>query len=129
MLDTNVLVSAVIASGVPSDLVAVSRRGAFANVSSPYIIEEFRRVMCAKLGLDPAEVDRVALAIARAAEMVPVFEASRLWCEDAGDNPVVETAVRGEASHLVTGDRRLLMARVESLDIVTPAEFAELLRG
>ncbi|MDZ4064572.1 MAG: putative toxin-antitoxin system toxin component, PIN family [Coriobacteriia bacterium] len=124
VLDTNVLVSAVIARGVPNDLVATSRRGAFVNVSSPYIIEDFRRVMTAKLGLDTAEVDRVALAIARTAEMVPVFDASRPWCGDMGDNPVIETAVQGGASHLVTGDRRLLTARVETVEFITPADFA-----
>lgn len=127
VLDTNVLVSAVIAHGVPSDLVAASRRGTFANVSSPYIIDEFRRVMTVKLGLDGTDVDRLALAIGRSSEMVPVFAASRLWCEDASDNPVIETAVRGGASHLVTGDRRLLMVRVESLEIVMPSAFTALL--
>jgi len=130
VLDTNVLISAIIADGVPSQLVASARRGEFAAVCSPYIIDELRRVMTAKLGFDAEEVDRIALAIARSSQMVPVFEASGRWCDDLADDAIIETALRGDADYLVTGDRRLLGACVErpgTLAMVTAGEFARFL--
>lgn len=129
VLDTNVLISAVISDGMPNRLVAAGRRGTFEAVCSPYIIDEFRRIMVGKLGMDSGDVDRIALAIARASVMTPVFEASDSWCDDDADDAVIETALRGRATYLVTGDRRLLQVRVEGLTVVTVAQFAESLTG
>jgi putative PIN family toxin of toxin-antitoxin system len=127
VVDTNVLISAVLAPGLPGDVVAAGRAGRYHPVTSPYIIEEFRRVMVRRLDLESADVDRIALAIARSAEVVPVFEASRAWCGDPADDAVIETALRGEASHIVTGDRRLRATEMDSVEFVTPKEFLELL--
>ena len=132
VLDTNILISAIIADGLPSRLVASVRRGEFVAVCSPYIIDELRRVMTEELGFDAEEVDRIALAIARASEMVPVFEASGQWCEDAADDAIIETALRGGAGYVVTGDRRLLGVCGEKsggVAIVTMGEFAVRVEG
>ena len=131
-LDTNILISAIISDGVPSQLVASARRGEFVAVCSPYIIDELRRVMTGKLGFDAEEVDRIALAIARGSQMVPVFEASGTWREDAADDAIIETALRGDAAYVVTGDRRLLGVRIGGppcVVVVTAGEFAELVEG
>ena len=104
------------------------------TVTIPYeVVDELlRRVMTGKLGFDAEEVDRIALAIARASEMVPVFEASGTWCEDAADDTIIETALRGGAAYVVTGDRRLLRVCGEGpggVAIVTAGEFAAVIEG
>lgn len=129
VVDTNVLISAVIGTGVPRELVAAGRAGRFLIVSSPYLIEEFRRIMIGKMALDREQVDRIAFAIARAAEVVPVFEATRQWCSDRADDAVVETAIHGGATHVITGDRRLARCSVAALEFTTPAAFLGLLEA
>ena len=132
VLDTNILISAVISDGIPARLVASARRGGFVAVCSPYIIDEMRRVMTGKLGFDAEEVDRIALAIARGSQMVSVFEASDRWCDDPADDAIIETALRGEADYIVTGDRQLLEVCVEghgAVAIVTAGEFVGLVEG
>lgn len=127
VLDTNILISAIIADGLPSRLISSARRGEFVAVCSPYIIDELWRVMTDKLGFDAEEVDRIALAIAHASEMVPVFEATGRWCEDAADDAIIETALRGGAGYVVAGDRRLLGVCGEKsagVAVVTAGEFA-----
>ncbi|MRR13568.1 putative toxin-antitoxin system toxin component, PIN family [bacterium] len=129
VLDTNILVSAALSRGAPYEAVIAARAGRFEQVCSPYIIEELRRVMTDKLGFELVELERLTLAIARKSVMVPVFEASRHWCSDGADDAVVETALRGVATHLVTGDRRLLQTEVELIEIVTAQEFLQALEG
>lgn len=129
VVDANVLISALIGTGVPRDLVTAGRSGRFRIVTSPYIVEEFRRVMIGKLGMDRAQVDRIAYAIARSAQVVPVFEAAREWCGDRADDAIVETAIVGDASHIVTGDRRLRECSVAAVEFVGPADFLELLEA
>jgi predicted nucleic acid-binding protein len=41
---------------------------------------------------------------------------------DAEDDPIVETALAGRATLIVTGDRQLLQARVCGIEILTVAE-------
>jgi len=127
LLDTNVLISAVIGTGLPRDIVVAGRTGRFRAVSSPYVVEEFRRVTVGKFEFDAPEVDRIAYAIARSCDVVPVFDSSTRWCSDRADDAVIETAMQGRASFIVTGDRHLLRCEVGALEFVTPAQFAQIL--
>lgn len=129
VVDTNVLISAVIGTGAPCDVVTAGRCGRFRIVTSPYIVEEFRRVMVGKLGLDREQVDRIAYTIARSAEVVPVFEAARVSCSDRADDAIIDTAIVGDASYIVTGDRRLRACSVAAVEFVGPAEFLALLEA
>jgi hypothetical protein len=46
---------------------------------------------------------------------------------DVDDDPVVEAALVGRATHLVTGDLRIHEVSVEGIRVVTPAQAAEVL--
>lgn len=127
VLDTNMLVSAILTDGPAAAIMRASRDGRFAHVTSGYILDESRRVMTVKLGLTPSDVDDVLLRVAAAADVQPLFSANRRWCGDAGDDAVVETAVRGAADCLVTGDRLLLRAAIDEMRIVSVREFVDLL--
>ena len=67
----------------------------------------------------------VALAAA-VAEWAPIAGAN-LGCRDPADDKILETALVGDADHLVTGDGDLLaMSPFHGIPIVTPARFPEL---
>lgn len=123
VLDTNVIVSSVIGDGAPAVLMRRARAGRFTAVISGYILEEMWRVMVDKLAFDAAEVEKILLHIANASDVIPLFETASMWCGDAADNPVVETAIQGRADVLVTGDRRLLGTSGLPIRAVTAAAF------
>ncbi|MDI6711384.1 MAG: putative toxin-antitoxin system toxin component, PIN family [Bacillota bacterium] len=117
VLDTNVLLSALIFPGGPPDKafrLAMQRR--YTLLTSDFILEELERVLRLKFGL---------LITDTAAEIVP--PAARLHVVEAcdGDNRILECAVDGRASHLVTGDRKHLypLRHFEGIRIVLPSEF------
>ena len=74
-------------------------------------------------GDEPAAA-AVALAeeIASFAEVVPLMADSGSWVVDKDDDPVVEAALMGRATHLVTGDARIHEVAVDGVRVVTPAE-------
>lgn len=127
VIDTNVLISSVIGQGSPRQVVIEGRRGAFEPVCSPYIINEFRLVMQAKFHLEVEQVEKIAFAIARSSVVVPVFEASQQWCSDPADDAVVETAIMGMATHIVTGDRRLSATAIDLIEFIDPTAFLRLI--
>ena len=123
VFDTNVLVSSIIGDGVPAQIVKGVRRGVFVLVLSAYILEETRRVMVEKLELDVTEVEAILVRIAGFSEVVPVLGTTQHWCADSTDNPIVETALQGRESMLVTGDKRFLATIGLPVDVITPTEF------
>jgi putative PIN family toxin of toxin-antitoxin system len=113
VLDTNVLVSALIAATGPSNLLyQVWRAGRFTLVTSEDQLDEFRRVtrsarlrpylLPAAAGTMFNELRLLALVLTR----LPTLAISR----DPGDNFVIAMAQEGRADFLVTGDKRDLLA-------------------
>jgi putative PIN family toxin of toxin-antitoxin system len=113
VLDTNVLVSALIATTGPSNhLYQAWRAGRFTLVTSEDQLEEFRRVtrsarlrpylLPAAAGTMFNELRLLALVLIR----LPKLNISR----DPGDNFVIAMAKEGRADYLVTGDKRDLLA-------------------
>jgi uncharacterized protein len=130
VLDTNVLVSAVLFNGAPERVVAMARAGTIAGVTSLFILDEFRRVLCGpKFGIDRTTAEGLAVLIADFTEVVAVERASGTWVTDPGDDPIVEAALVAGATHIVTGDRALLRATVPGLQIVSVAELLDALGG
>ncbi|MBU2601107.1 MAG: putative toxin-antitoxin system toxin component, PIN family [Actinobacteria bacterium] len=120
MLDTNVLVSAVLFGGEPGRVVDAVREGVFVGVTSLYILDEFRSVLVRpKFGIPPDLAEGLALEIGGFTEVVAVERATTSWVDDPGDDPVVETAVVSGATHIVTGDRVLLRTSVPGVRVVT----------
>lgn len=120
VLDTNVLVSAVLFGGEPGRVVDAAREGVLVGVTSLYILNEFRTVLVRpKFGIPQDVAESLALEIAELTEVVAVERTTRSWVDDPGDDPVVETAVLSGATHIVTGDRVLLRTSIPGVRVVT----------
>jgi putative PIN family toxin of toxin-antitoxin system len=127
-LDTNVLVSAVLFGGVPGRLIEAARTGRVVGVVSLHVLSEFVDVLTRpRFGVDEATAVALAEEIASFAEVVPLLDATGEWVSDRNDDPVVEAALVGCATHVVTGDVRVLAVRVEGLQMVTPVAAVRLL--
>ena len=122
-LDTNVLVSAVLFGGVPGRLIDAVRDGRVEGIVSLHVLSEFVDVLTRpRFGIDEDTAVALAEEIASFAGVVTLMVASGSWVADTDDDPVVEAALVGGATHLVTGDARIHEVAVEGLRVVTPAE-------
>lgn len=129
MLDTNVVVSALVFPRGPSGLIrAAWSSGTFVPLASAGTAKEIIRVLAyPKFKL--SENDREQLL----ADYLPCTHAVRIPeppprtppCRDPFDVQFLQLAVAGRASVLVTGDADLLvLAGQTRFEILTPGEFA-----
>src|SRR4051812_46959365 len=134
VLDSSVLVSAFLKPGsLPATLLLHAREGAFSLVLSTYILEETATVLVRpktlgryRYSLD--EVGQFCRALVAVAEMAGEPPDIDAVPSDPKDNPIVATAVAGQAAYLVTGDRAHLLPIKEhaGVRIVSPREFLDL---
>jgi putative PIN family toxin of toxin-antitoxin system len=123
VLDTNVLVAAFVARGVCTDIF----ERVIADhelVLSPYILDEFERVMSAKLGFDQNRVKRALALFRRVGQIVTPEPLAEPVCRDKDDDAVLALARSSNAVCLVTGDEDLLiLRRFQRIPIVSPRAF------
>jgi len=125
VLDTNVLIAALISQGVCSDLLehCVLRH---VIVSSDRILSELRRHLVDKFAYGVAEAEEALNLLRSHMDVVAPDELEQPVCRDPDDDWVLATAVAGAATCLVTGDEDLLILKqYQEIQIVRPADFAE----
>jgi putative PIN family toxin of toxin-antitoxin system len=108
VLDTNILVSALLWRGAPYRCLLVLQAGLADLILSPPILEELKAILAAKFRHTVAEADDAVELIRSAAEMVEISGRLRAVPNDPSDDKFIETAQAGRADVLVSGDRHLL---------------------
>ncbi|MGV8083905.1 MAG: putative toxin-antitoxin system toxin component, PIN family [Coriobacteriia bacterium] len=130
LIDTNVLVSAVLFGGVPGSILEAARGGEFETAVSLHILAEFREVlMRPRFGVPETLVDALAEEIAEFCEVVAVERAESIWSADPDDDPVVEAALRARAEAVVTGDGHLLALKLPNVRFLAPSALMRELEG
>jgi uncharacterized protein len=129
VLDTNVLVSAIISDGKPRDLLRRGIANRFSIVTSDLILKELVHVLSRpKFKMSKEEIDRIILALTRSAEVVSVKSKLEAVKEDPKDDMIIETAYDGSADMIVTGDNHLLTLQdFRGIRIVTVRNMLELI--
>lgn len=128
VLDVNVIVSAFPApNGTPGRLVAAWLDGRFTLVASETMLDRlaiaWRKPYFVSRVDDQLRDDAFDVLGARAEFVTPAPDV-RGVADDLEDDLVLATAVAGNASHLVTGDRGLLACNgYRGLTLLTPAAF------
>jgi predicted nucleic acid-binding protein len=108
---------------VPGALVDAARGGRLEAVVSLHVLSEFIEVLTRpRFGVDEPTAVAFAEEIALFARVIPLMEASGTWVGDVDDDRVIEAAIAGGATYVVTGDLRIHEVEVEGLDVITPAE-------
>lgn len=133
VLDTNILVSALISqAGPPGQVLAEVKRGRLTLITSVFQIAELRRVLSRphlRRVIAPDAAHDLMANIEVVGEVVgdlPDVTAS----PDPDDNLILATAIAGRADRIVSGDKTdmLALGRVEGIPIVTASAAAEELR-
>jgi putative PIN family toxin of toxin-antitoxin system len=134
VLDTNVIVSAVLSRGSPPDLILRAwRRGAFQLVASRLLLDELEVVLsrphvAERLGWSLRQRGAFIAALEEGCVIVAPERVLRAVQRDPPDNRVLEAAVAARADYVVSGDQHLLELRsYEGTAIVSPTRFAAVL--
>jgi putative PIN family toxin of toxin-antitoxin system len=126
VIDTNVLVSGVAYPyGFSGKIVSMWRSGSLKVTLSPYLLNEFKRVLprLSKNTLSAAEVGQLADTFLFIADVIEPSEMTG-FVRDSKDDPILALLVESKAEALITGDKDLL-ALADHYPILTPAEFWE----
>ena len=132
VLDTNILISALITRNTPPDkLYQAWLRGEIELVISDAQVAEIHDVLSRprlRRFLDADEADAIVENIATRALVItelPVVNVS----PDPKDNPVLASAIAGKAELIVSGDKKhmLDLGEVEGIPIVTARKALELM--
>jgi predicted nucleic acid-binding protein len=131
VIDTNVFVGACLGTGASNAVIASCLRGDHLPLMGAALLAEYEDV------LGRAELFRgCRLNVDERSELLDIFLASCRWTRiyfgwrpnlpDEGDNHLVELAVAGGASHIITRnlrDLRGMELKFPGLAAVTPEEF------
>ena len=131
VLDTNVLVSALLfRGGPPARLLAAWRLGAFELLVSDYLIEALSRTMgrlAARHQHKPADLNDFLDILRLRCALTPLdpaalMQATASGLRDPDDLPILAMLIGTGADFLVTGDKDLL-ALAQAYPILSPAAF------
>jgi putative PIN family toxin of toxin-antitoxin system len=129
VLDTNVLISGVISTGVPHEVLVAGFTGDYQLVVSVATLTEFRETLLKspdKFHMSEADIQTEVETIRYFAEFVDPEEDITAVEDDPDDDKFLEAAVAGNVDYLVSGDSHLLdLGSVRGFDIVDPRTFYE----
>ncbi len=128
ILDTNVLISAFGWDGNEARVLEAALTGRLKMATSPFLIEEFRRVALKPyLNFNAEKVEEFLSKVLEVARLVNTRPTIRLL-SDVADNRVLECAAEAKADFIVTGDTGLLALKAfKNTRIVTPKDFLALI--
>jgi putative PIN family toxin of toxin-antitoxin system len=126
VLDTNVLISALLFKGELTRMVGLWQRGKMIPVISKETFDELRTVLeYPKFSLSRAEIKSLIEQ-----EILPFFEVVNVSkhvkgaCRDPGDDKFISCALSANADYIVTGDRDLSdLKKYQSVRIIHASDF------
>jgi len=132
VLDTNVLISALIRDGKPRKLLLKAYEDRYSLILSSKMLEEFFEVSRRKYlrqFLSEKDVVRFSRMLANVAQFVQMKSKFKVVLEDPDDDFVLRTAYDGKAEYVVTGDKHLLgLKQFRGIRIVSVNEMLALLK-
>ena len=128
VLDTNVLVSALLFSGEVGHIISSWKAQKFLPVLSHDTFDEFRRVLAyPKFSLTLREIDALLQdEVLPFCEVVDIEDDIIGVCRDRADDKFLSCAVAAKADYIVSGDKDLLvLGNFRNIPIITAAAFQE----
>ena len=123
--DTNVLISGMIWGGVPYDCIALSEQGKVEGLTCDEILDEFVDKLTTKFGFSLDGASETVAELLGFLDVVEITNKFKGVTADPDDDMIIECAVVGGATHIVTGDQKHLLPleNYQGILIVKPADF------
>jgi putative PIN family toxin of toxin-antitoxin system len=127
VIDTNVVISALLFGGIPGQLIPLWKSGHIITLASAEIIDEYIRVMAyPKFKLSEEEIHYLLYY-----EILPYFDLvsvgpalSPIIEKDPSDDKFIICAVAGKANFILSGDQHLLSRKnYKKIKILNPEQF------
>ena len=126
VIDTNVVISALLFGGEPAKLIALWQRGNTKPAASKEIINEYLRVLTyPKFKFSEEEINYLLYR-----EIIPYFDVieaqlgPRIIKKDPEDEKFIRCASAANTKYIISGDRHLLeLKEYRKIKILSPAEF------
>lgn len=127
VLDTNVIISAILFGGIPRKIMELVISGKVELKISNEIIDELAAVLRGKKFQFPEiAVEEVNSELRLLAEVVFPKKRIAVIKSDPADNKIIECAIEARAKYIISGDPDLLnLGSYETIKILTPRSFVE----
>lgn len=127
VLDTNVIVSALVFGGLPREVLEMVEAGRCELFYSKPIQEEVRRVLAEKFRWHELILSEVLATVWQMGKLVLPSKTIKAVADDPDDNRILECALEAKAHAVVSGDHHLLdLANYRSIPILSPRQFISL---
>jgi len=129
VFDTNILISALLSTnGNPFRCLALAKIGQIESVTCNEILDEFAEKLIIKFRFSQEMAQPAVEEVRNFSRLVEISTELKTVDADPDDDMVVECAVVGGATHIVTGDKHLLsLGKYQEITIVKATEFIVLL--
>ena len=123
VIDSNVWISALLFGGNPRKVFQAVVQNCHIIVVSDELIAETRRVVAQKFPDFVDDLEALLVALAPRINYARIGHLDIQVCRDPDDDKIIATAVAGQASSLVSGDKDLLvLKKYQKVNMVTPAQ-------
>lgn len=125
MFDTNILFSGVGWRGNPYRCLELARSGVVEGVTCQALLDELAEKLQVKLNFSAAQTTDTVVDLLSFLRLVTIPNTIKFVRADPQDDKVLECALEGGATHIVTGDRRHLLplGSFRGISIVSAAVF------
>lgn len=129
VLDTNVLVAAIIFGGNSREIIRLAAQKKIIIFISPFIIEEVIGVLNKKFHFEKKQLLQVQERLEKSTRLVVPLRKVHAIKLDEADNRILEAALEAKVDYLVSGDKKhlLVLRKFKKILIVSPKEFLTLL--
>lgn len=126
--DTNILLSGVGWRGNPYRCLELARAGIIEGVTCKELLDELVEKLQNRLNFSGTQVTDTVADLLTFLRLVTIPNTLKVLSTDPDDNKVLECAVVGGATHIVTGDRRHLLplGSYQGIAIVSATDFLAL---
>lgn len=125
VLDTNVLIAALIARGVCHELLehCVLRH---TLLTSDFILRETHENLTEKFGYAMDLADDAVAVLRSRMRLIAAAKLTGQVCRDPDDDNILAAALSGKSDCIITGDKDLLVLKsYEGINILSPRDFIE----
>lgn len=125
VLDTNIIVSAIVFGGKPRDIIYLIQEKEFEAYVSPFILYELKEVLTKKFNFNDEKLKESEDLIKESFIIISPRTTVKVIKSYLIDNKILEVAVEAKADYLITGDKKhiLKLKKVKKTKIVSAEEF------
>lgn len=123
--DTNILFSSILWHSKPNYCIELARQNIVTGLTCQEIIEELVEILRIKAKFSPSQLTDTIEELLSFLGLVKITNTLKVVEADPDDDKVIECAVVGSATHIITGDRRHLLplGSYQGIVIITAADF------